>query len=85
MTPTEIRTAAYMTLAGELTEWRDAIKNRSSYINKIEFYNKDDDWYAIGYYNDGDEFAKTLDDRYIPGGWLDIGQATARFLEENNK
>ena len=85
MNSTEIRTAPYMTLAGELSEWRDTIKSRGSYIAKIEFYNKGDNWYVIGYYNDGDEFTQELDEHYSPGGWLDIDQATARFLEEKNK
>ncbi len=85
METTEIRTASYMTMKGKMEEWREIIKSRNSYISKVEFYNKGNDWYAIGYYNNGDEFSEELTEHNIPGGWMDINQATARYLEQKNK
>ena len=80
MTPTEIRTAAYMTLAA--SEVVTKYSNRDVYINKVEFYSKDDDWYVIIYYNDDDECANKLDGVFVPGGWMQNKQLRLTSMQK---
>ena len=82
MTPTEIRTAPYMTLEAEK---ETGIISSRVYVKKVEFYKKEKEWYVIGYYSDNDEYSEVLSKRYIPNGWLDTNQAISRYIEEQAK
>lgn len=73
ITPTEIRTAPDTRLV------TSAIDGRCG-TDKVEFYQRGDEWYVITYYDDGDEAANKLANTFVPDGWMDADQAIAKYI-----
>lgn len=78
MTPTQIRTAPHMRLKAEQAVTK--YNQRDIHITSVELYNRGEEWYIVGYYNDGDEYSVKLDDSTKPGGWMDAGQFVNAYV-----
>lgn len=79
MESTEIRTAPYMRLIIE-EECKAGGKYFGGNVVNVEFYNRGNEWYVIETYDDGEEVASKLNENFIPGGWMDNGQAIGKYI-----